>query len=89
MTRCIASLQENRPWSFTHLIPPTSPSLKITVLAADPLHGAVFTELEGEDFKKARSDVKVRLVQGGTHAFPREVPFRDVFVEEALALEEQ
>jgi len=79
-----AILDQNSPWSHTHLLPPPSPTLELIILGADPSVWAVFTPEEADRLKNTHPHIKTVMVKGASHGMVGEVLYRDVIVRAAI-----
>ncbi|KAF9037797.1 alpha/beta-hydrolase [Hymenopellis radicata] len=76
--------KQNNPWSFTHLMPPPSPRIRVTILAADPGLEPYFTPHETAAMNRTRPDVRTIVIPNCSHGMPREVP--EAVVQHVLAV---
>lgn len=63
-------------------MPSPSPNIHITILAADPLLMPYFTPRELAAINAKRPDIRTSVINGCSHAMPREFPF--AVVQEVL-----
>lgn len=65
------TLQENCPWSFTHLLPPPS-VLEVVILAAHSERA--FSAAEAHALTKSRPDIKQAVIKNTRHSVHRDDP---------------
>jgi len=72
------------PWSFTSLLPNSSPSFEMVILGADPSLGGLFTPDEADALSRTHPHIKTRIVTGASHLMFQDIPVKDRVVDEIL-----